>query len=169
MPRLRSWMSLMLLLVPATATAQRSAPPSPDRGARVSARCEFVRMRPARCGERFHPRTVEGRLRGSVGDTLRLRPEWGGADLVIPADLTERMWVVEGTETHFWQGAAIGLMAGAVLGAALGSMLEYDFMGNTSPATLPGLAVGAPAGFLLGGMIGAGVRTERWREVPLGP
>jgi hypothetical protein len=47
-------------------------------------------------------------------------------------------------------------------------MLEYCIMVECGPATLPGLAVGAPVGFLLGGIIGASVRSERWREVPLG-
>lgn len=47
-------------------------------------------------------------------------------------------------------------------------MMEYCFIAACGPATLPGLAVGAPAGFLLGGIIGSNVRSERWREMPLG-
>lgn len=49
----------------------------------------------------------------------------------------------------------------------MGSQLEICGLTSCNPATGYGAMVGMPAGFLIGGTIGAAVKSDRWREIGL--
>src|SRR6185295_5914126 len=105
-------------------------------------------------------------------DSLRLREQAGDGDLVIPMASVDRLEVREGTKGHFWTGAGIGLVGGALLGAAIGSTTEFCIDECTAEdakagAIEVGVAVGAPVGFLIGGVIGAHKRTDQWRLISI--
>jgi len=107
-----------------------------------------------------------GVLEAIDASTIRLWTRDAESALVIPADAVRRAWVADGTRGNFALGAAIGLVAGAVLGGIIGSTQEFCFIG-CDPATEIGAAIGVPAGLLMGGIVGSTIRTDRWREVQL--
>ena len=119
------------------------------------------------------------------GDTLALRPEGTQDSLALPLAQVTRLEVSRGERGRVRRGLALGLLGGAVLGAAGGyAMYESDPCAGESIESLGCLAspplsrseemlVGAGLGGLLGavagGVAGALWRTERWERVPLGP
>jgi hypothetical protein len=132
---------------------------------RVDYRCKLVRNQVTECRENRSPRRTNGYVQSVDADTLRVRAESSDAELAIPSSSIARLWVVEGRKGHFWTGAGIGLLAGGVTGAAIGSTQELCFF-TCSPATGLGVLIGAPAGALLGGVVGLLIRSDRWEEVP---
>lgn len=91
--------------------------------------------------------------------------------LSIPVTSLTRLEVYRGRHGHFWKGAGIGFLAGAVAGALLGpSLSECPSYGcDTSPAlqrAVGGVAFGL-AGGLVGGLVGGLAKTDRWVELPL--
>ena len=88
--------------------------------------------------------------------------------MAIPTSSISQMWVGAGRKSHFWQGAGLGLLGGALIGGLIGSTTEFCIF-SCEPATGIGVVLGAPAGFLVGGVIGAAVRTDRWRATTIAP
>ena len=115
---------------------------------------------------RREPCTDQGHVHSLSPQTLRLQTP-AGDELVIPRMSIEGLWVADGRRGHFWAGAAIGLLAGGLLGAVIGSTQEFCVWG-CSPATALGVLIGVPAGFVLGGVTGIMIRSDRWRGVPVG-
>ena len=165
MLRLHRSICLAVVLVPASAAAQAPPLPTPGQPVRIAHHCNVDHGRLVDCRHDRSPRVVEGRLRAVDGDTVRVRTSDGV--LAIPAAFVGRTWVVDGTKGSFWAGAGIGLVLGAAVGAAVGSRLEICGLTTCSPATGYGVMVGLPAGFLIGGVIGAAVKSDGWREVGL--
>jgi hypothetical protein len=95
-----------------------------------------------------------------------MRAESSGADLTIPSFSIAQVWVVDGTKGNFWSGFGIGLLAGGLIGAGIGATQEFCIF-SCSQATGIGVVIGAPAGALLGGVVGALIRSDRWKEIPL--
>jgi hypothetical protein len=88
-------------------------------------------------------------------------------ELAIPTAFVDHVWVVDGKKGNFWAGAGIGLLAGAAIGGVIGSTQEFCILG-CSPATEIGFILGAPAGFLVGGLVGTLIQSDRWRAVGIG-
>jgi hypothetical protein len=151
------WLGLALLATPATGTAQTVGADWEGRLLRVAYDCPAPGADRAEC-------VTTGRLETADDASLRLVGLDCGMERVIPRAAITRLWVADGTRTHFWTGATVGMVAGMFLGAAIGSTTEFCIM-SCSPATGLGAFVGLPAGFLLGGLTGAMLRSTRWRPV----
>ena len=171
MSRLSIAMILPLLIAPATSVAQTAAPLGRGQHVRVVSRCKVAtNLAPDCAGDSRW--TYTGELEAMAPDSLRLREQAGDGDLVIPMASVDRLEVREGTKGHFWTGAGIGLVGGALLGAAIGSTTEFCIDECTAEdakagAIEVGVAVGAPVGFLIGGVIGAHKRTDQWRLISI--
>lgn len=169
MPGFRSWIFLPLLFAQNVATAQTPGTLVEGQRVRVAHRCRVTRDQLIACNERWSPRMTTGQLRTLDGDTLRISTQSTDAELVVPSAYVDRMWVVDGRRSRFWTGAGIGLLAGAVIGGAIGSTQElcipFCDLDSPDPATGLGVIIGAPAGFLIGGVVGAVIRSDRWRAV----
>ena len=101
-----------------------------------------------------------------VAQRLDIRPQSNNAAFVIPTTSITRMSSAAGTRGHFWAGAGIGLLGGALIGGLIGSTTEFCLDSCTpeearSGAIKAGVILGAPAGLLLGGVIGALIRSDR--------
>jgi len=100
---------------------------------------------------------------------LLLAPSLGVAqrlDIRAQSTSVTRLSSGQGTRGHFWAGAGIGLLGGALIGGAIGSTTELCLDSCTaaqarSGAILAGVVVGGTAGFLLGGVIGTLIRSDR--------
>jgi hypothetical protein len=164
MSRLLPSVLLSLLLAPVTGAAQAPGPLVIGQRVRVSSRCDIVDARVVKCPDSGYLWWYTGRLEAVEGDSLRIRTAPGEPEFAIPARSITGMSVRDGTRNHVWTGAGFGVLGGVVLGAVIGSATEFCIL-SCSPATGLGAIIGAPAGFLLGGAIGALIRTDRWRPV----
>jgi len=158
--RLRSCLlGVSLAVLPlAPLAAQSTAPPVPP-GARVRVRVDSPPP----------PRTVIGTVRTIDADTLALAPSGGGAVERVPLTAIDRLEVSRGrgvVASHVLIGALAGAAVGGLLGGA-GSSCG----GDQWCSLFRGLAV--TGGVALGGLVGAGVgaliKGEKWRTVPLEP
>src|SRR5438552_7866508 len=115
-------------------------------------------------------------LAPSLGAAQRadIRAPSSNAGLVIPTTSVTRLSSGEGTRGHFWAGAGIGLLGGALIGGAIGSTTRLCFDSCTadearSGAIKAGVVLGGTAGFLFGGVIGALIRSDRSSSFSVGP
>lgn len=117
-------------------------------------------------------------FRGFVGDTMVVRRNSSGLQLLVPLALVDSIDAWVGVKQHTGQGALIGLLAGAAVGMLIGSTVEpycafTDAQGNESncasrsETVISGGLVGGLIGPLIGTPIGAAVRTTVWERVPL--
>lgn len=159
-----SWIFLPVLFAPNIATAQTSATLLQGQRVRVAYRCKVARGQVVECGARRSPRVDTGYLQAVDGHTLRVRGQSTDTELAIPTAFVDKVWVVDGKKGNFWAGAGIGLVAGAAVGGVIGSTQEFCILG-CSPATEIGFILGAPAGFLVGGLVGALIQSDRWQAV----
>lgn len=129
----------------------------------------------------WSPPTRTGRLVALTDDSLILGRDstTGSADagfvggrLALPLDTVEQLEVSKGVHTNVVQGALIGTVLGSLVGLALLCPRINDCLGHR-PADPPlgqvlGIMVGSVAGgVLVGGTVGAFVRSEHWDLVPL--
>jgi hypothetical protein len=164
MSRLFMAILLALLLAPGVSVAQTPGSLMKGQRVRVVARCEA-----ADCGEGDSQRIYTGQLEALNPDSLHIRTHAKNAEFVIPTATIARLYTVDGTRGHFWVGAGIGLLGGALIGGAIGSTTQFCIAECTpeDKATGVGVILGAPVGFLLGGIIGARIRSDRWRLVSI--
>jgi hypothetical protein len=157
MPRLHLLHCLVVsALLPSAIAAQEGDLVLGER-VRITHRCATVGGRERLC-------TDIGRVRILESDTLRITVGPASREVAIPRAAVDGLWVPDGTRGNFWVGAGLGLVAGALLGAAIGSTQEFCIF-SCSPATGIGLVLGAPVGFVLGGVTGLMIRSEKWRQV----
>src|SRR5213078_5318751 len=90
---------------------------------------------------------------------LLLAPSLGVAQRadIIPTTSVTRLSSGEGTRGHFWAGAGIGLLGGALIGGAIGWTTGLCLGSCTaaqarSGAIAAGVILGGSAGVLLGGV-----------------
>ena len=108
------------------------------------------------------------RLFTSIVLPLLLAPSLGVAqrlDIRAQSTSVTRLSSGQGTRGHFWAGAGIGLLGGALIGGAIGSTTELCLDSCTaaqarSGAITAGVILGGAAGFLLGGVIGTLIRSD---------
>ena len=157
---------LASLLVPTVGVAQTSWPIVEGDKIRVNYRCQLADgqvVDPCPNGKPLQ--TASGRLREIIGDSLHI-VTGPGMVVVIPRTNITRMSVVTGQRGQFWEGALIGLAVGAGIGAlaGLGSAGGYNSEEHGTLFPAGGVAVGAPVGFLVGGLLGARSQTDKWGD-----
>ena len=108
------------------------------------------------------------------GSNLHIRARSNNAAFVIPTTSITRLSSPAGRRGHFWAGAGIGALGGALLGGVIKSTTElyldnYTRTQARSDAIKAGVILGGTAGFLLGGVIGALIRSDRSSSISVGP
>jgi hypothetical protein len=105
-------------------------------------------------------------------DEVVLRLDGSEATMPIAVSRIARFEVSRGMKGHTGAGIGLGLLAGAGVGALVG-VAECGTCGGGEGVglskALNALAwggIGGGAGMLIGGIIGARHKTERWDEVP---
>ena len=162
-----------LLLTPSRAAAQPGSPLATGQKVRAVSSCLIRDGALPQCPAPGLPTgrasTYVGWLTALDGDTLHIQVRSNEAAVAIPMASLDRLSVIHGTKGHFWAGAGLGLLGGALIGGVIGSTQDLSgsfVFSNTNPAVL-GIVIGAPAGLLLGGIIGATIRSDRWLPVPI--
>jgi hypothetical protein len=173
MSRILAPIFMALLIAPSRAAAQPGSTLVAGQKLRVVSTCLIRDGAVPQCPAPGLPvgrgSTYVGRLTALDGDTLRIQVRSNEAAVAIPTASLDRLSVIHGTKGHFWAGAGLGLLGGALIGGVIGSTQDLSgsfLFSNTNPAVL-GIVIGAPAGLLLGGIIGAAIRSDRWLPVPI--
>lgn len=161
----RSYSLLLLaLLTPLSVAAQQQATPSAGQRVLVSHRCKVVLQSVViECADTLQPRSATGRLIAINGDVLRIGTT-SRDELAIPISYVDEWFLSASRRNELRNGAILGFIGGGLIGAAIGSQLDFCLL-SCGPATAFGLMVGAPAGLLIGAVVGASIRSETW--VPL--
>ena len=109
---------------------------------------------------------------GNLGgwDEAALRWESADSPQSAPLDRVMKLELSRGEKSNWLKGGAIGAAMGFAIGFGTIALVCsgdgcYDSGANLNYAFAGG-ALGAGAGFVLGGLIGAGSRSERWSAVP---
>ena len=150
--------AMMELLALSAASAQE--PPALVPGARA---------RVTESGERS---TRRGTVVTAAADTVTLKLDSGGETIALSRAAITRVEISQGLHGHTAAGIGIGLLAGFGVGAVYGYNHCGTCGGGEDDATtrmLDALAWGGilgGAGMLVGGVIGAHHKTDRWEEVP---
>ena len=122
------------------------------------------------------PRQSVGTFWAWQADSLIM--ERNGNALALPLDAVTKLEVSQGQKSYTVDGAIIGLLVGGVAGAAIGyasyqkceSQGEFfSCIGDLGPefAAWGGALVIGLGGGVVGALIGASTKTDRWAEVPL--
>ena len=145
----RHALSLLVLLATVAAPADgRAQHPQRPSGLRVRVTAPTAFAKP-----------FVGTLGDHSGDSLSVAMGAGGARVVIPRAAVRQLEVSEGRARWRYAvlGGVLGLVGGAVIGAAAASSPEDPY------AALGGLIVGGLLGAPAGAVTGAVVAPERWR------
>ena len=108
-------------------------------------------------------------------DTLWLLTVPAGDTLTLPVRELTRVGLSRGLHGHAGRGAAIGVVSGALLGAALGYAFASDPDDCGFTPCGPGIEaaggafLGSLVGVVTGAIVGANQRTERWQIVLASP
>ena len=161
---------LTMLLVPQAGASQSDSLATLATGQRVRvlARCELMFDQVEVCRADGPLRSYVGAFEGLDADGVHVLRPSNIEPLVLPTASIAGVYVVDGMNGHFWLGAGLGTLVGAVSGGVIGS--AYSFCVDTCndpPPSASGLAavLGGLAGFLVGGILGSRIRTDRWRLV----
>ena len=152
----------------APAQVEAGRRPAPGDRIEVESRCAGLDPVPDWCGHRLTPIVGRGTLRGLTRDSLFLDREEGDSLVALPLSAIERAWVLGEPRTHFWKGALMGALVGAIAGAAAGGAAGQDDPAFASLHIAVGGGGGLLGGFLLGGLVGASIRSDRRTPVALG-
>jgi hypothetical protein len=168
--RLFTALLLLLLIAPSVSLAQAPDSLVKWQRVRVVTRCLVVPDQTPDCSDGDARWTYIGQLETLDRGDLHLRSETNQTEFVIPRTSITHLYVTDGTKGHFWPGAGIGLVGGALIGAVVGSTTEFCIDSCTPEAAQAGaieagVIIGAPVGFLLGGVVGSLIRSERWRLI----
>ena len=100
---------------------------------------------------------------------LRIALADGTREIEIPRSALTRLEVSRGRPSKWATGLGLGLLGGALIGAAVGlTLLDHldDELGLTAEDwAAVGAILGAPTGMFFGTLIGASIRADRWEEV----
>lgn len=105
-----------------------------------------------------------GRFQGLLADSLRLD------STVVPLRSISRLEVSRGRSSAWSKGLVMGLAGGALAGVALGaSACEEGFVFSAGSCVAAAGLGGGLAGMLVGGVVGAFIRHEKWAPLHLQP
>jgi hypothetical protein len=108
------------------------------------------------------------------GDTLAFVRAGRTDPTLIPLANIARLEIARGTQSHFWSGAGIGLLAGGAIGWIAGYSQGDDpidpsclfcnlFIQTAGEKGAVGAIAGGVVGSVIGGLSGASYRTPLWR------
>lgn len=129
---------------------------------------------PATIGDRVRVTVVSerspvvGTLVDDRADRLTLRTESQQA-VDLPYASIARLEVSRGLHPHMLKGAVAGAVGGAGIGAIVGATSNDQgprALGRGGLVAL-GVGMGSAGGIVIGAALGALIRTERWRDVPV--
>lgn len=108
---------------------------------------------------------VVGSLFAVDGSTLTLVSEYHRT-VELPRDMIAKLEVSDGKKGH----ALVGLLSGVALGAVLGAVEKVDqnCIGEGCFTKGENIGYGALGGGVVGALVGALIKTDRWVEVPRG-
>ncbi len=121
---------------------------------------------------RFRPQPPSReRLIGTVvshsGDSLVLARERDTLAVPLNGGTLE---VSQGRHSALLRGLGLGLLAGMVVGGAVGAAMEPDELLGRGVNIIGGMVVGGSAGLVVGTVVGASISRERWGPaIPLRP
>jgi hypothetical protein len=165
---LRSIAAIMLAAAPCSAWCQSSALPALGIRVRLTARDTI----PVQFGSRDR---VVGTLTAAGRDSVSILDLDRGRVVTVPITSLGRVEVSEGRHSGAGRGALLGLLAGAGAGIASGLVACGGGACSSSGGDFGSAVVlvlgagGALGGAGVGALIGAMVRTERWRDVEVSP
>ena len=174
MPRLK--VSFFTAVLAVSSSGDPAAQPVPA-GTRVRVTHTYACVRnPAgqvQCSATF-PRTRFTRVVGTMvtlaADSMILRTNQAEA-LALPFPSIARLEISRGQKSRVAAGVGYGALAGFGTGAIVGVVLCRPGCGDETDLTplvaLVTGGIGAGAGALIGGLIGANSRSDRWERVPL--
>ncbi len=153
--------------------------PKPIQGALilaflVSFNSPIPAQEPVRTGDRIRVtaqgiKRTTGTLR-AVDQRLVMLGGSGSPAIQIPRDSITKLEVSRGKRSNITAGILVGTGAGLLLGAAF-AVLAVDAGGSSEISNQEAAAIfaalGGSAGLLIGTIVGASTKTERWQEIPL--
>jgi hypothetical protein len=161
--------SKVIAAIMLTATISWAQAPAPGDKVRLSA--EGIAASP-----------VVGVLAPSTADSLRVALAYPGVigrdTITVARSAVRQLDVSEGKRRHTLDGLRIGVLSGAVVGAALGAATyspchQTGLLGcyltprSRGESALYGAAAGTVLGLIIGPIAGALTVTDRWRSVPV--
>ncbi len=118
-------------------------------------------------------RKIVGTLMSVSGDSLLLSVDGGAGPVLLALISVSRIQVLSGRKAARGRGAAIGALAGGVVGLA-GSLTTYEECEGFCPADLGRGGTAVASGLVFGGLgagigylVGNFVTVDRWVDVPL--
>lgn len=168
MSRLLQWIVPIVLFAPSPGSAQVPGALAEGQRVRVAVRCEVVLDQLKDCRKYRARAFATGTLRTLDADTLWVGSDSGGAELAIPLVHVTQVWVVDGKRAHVRDGALLGAVAGAVVFGVVGAPGPEDCVGSCGDLDGVGAVLYMATGALLGGVVGARIKSDRWQEVPVG-
>jgi hypothetical protein len=91
----------------------------------------------------------------------------GAAALSLPLESVHRVDTVQGQKSRWLSGIGFGLLIGAVGGTVIGYAATAGDVWYPGMGAAAGFILGAPIGMITGGIVGAFLKTESWKSVPL--
>ena len=158
---------LPLLLAPSVAQSQTRTTLAAGQVVRVATRCQIASRANSSCPLPGTPSSTEwtysGTLEAVSADTLYVRVQWKDPAFAIPTNSIVAA-AYRTQRGHTLRGAGIGLLGGVVVGAAIASAVGFEgsYLFEDSDPLLVGALLGAPPGLLIGSIVGALIRSDRW-------
>lgn len=122
--------------------------------------------------KRVETEAVIGTVAELTADTLKLKIAKRPTLLAIPLATVKKLEISRGhipRGKNVIKGGGIGLLVGAGVGALVVLMFD-DTSSNETPTTgwmLLFGGIGGGSGLVVGSVLGAGISTDRWEEIPL--
>lgn len=90
-------------------------------------------------------------------------------DLSIPKDAIQKLEISQGEKSRSLLGVGLGFLAGAGLGVAYGAAGHpgLPHVGSDLPPEMEYVVPFTLGGVILGGILGANVKSEKWQTVTL--
>ncbi len=160
---------LSVLIFSAPLVAQEPAIPesvTPGNRIRVTAPEYFKKIKISKPSRRQS--RIVGTVMAANSDTISLRIDEQSEPLSIPLSYLKKIEVSRSKKSRIVKGALIGFLIGFVTAEALCARTRYEDSGTMGPDQWAcGLFIGGPAGGVIGAVMGAAIKGERWEEVPL--
>lgn len=124
-------------------------------------------------GAEFHAgQRIVGTLAGPPGGLLRVRPDGGPREILLPRSAVGRLEASGGRHSYAGAGALTGaVVCGVTAAIAVSTAVDQESdPGNGLPngagmATIAGVG-GALVGLGLGALVGSGIHREKWEPAP---